>query len=165
MEDEHGPLVGIEPDERTTHRLGLNDPVAKEASLRSNLRSTPPRVRVVERDLPDCSALRSSKLATASVDQDLGEPGIETPGVAETRELAPRVDARILDHISRKRLVADDSARDPEESLEARRDQLLEGVVIAARRPNDQGRLQVLTIGAVRRRGRHERPVLPTRSP
>ena len=117
MEYEHGPLVGIEPDERTTHRLGVHDPVAKEAFLRANLRRTPPRVRVVERDLPDCSALRSSELAAAAVDHDLGEPGIETSGVAETRELAPGVDARILDYISRKRLVADDRPRDPEESL------------------------------------------------
>src|SRR4029079_9892258 len=74
----------------------------------------------------------------AGVDSQATQPGIEPVGIAESRQIAPCADERLLDRVARELLVAEDHASGRVQPREPRIDERGEGVMIAPPRAFDE---------------------------
>ncbi len=79
------------------------------------------------------------------VDQDPVQPGIEAVRIAESAQVEPGVDQRILDRILGSTIVANDESGDGVESTDRRRRELREGVAIACSSPDDEVPIHLTT--------------------
>ena len=88
------------------------------------------------------------------IDGQSMEPGVEPVRVAETRQVAPGADERLLDRVARELRVPEDEAGRRVQPREGRVDERGEGVMIAPLRAFDElslvhGRLDCVTTWAV----------------
>ena len=74
-------------------------------------------------------------LAMALVDQQPMQPGLEAVRVAESSNVTPGGDERLLGRVLGRRFVVQDQPRDDQEATDRDARQLTERVVIAAHRP------------------------------
>ena len=161
MEDDHGPLVGVEAAEaalelvaigEVERGVGLGTPSSRLADLRLD---RPPRSSPLG-------------LAIARADEQAVEPGLEAVGVTQRRDVAPGGDERLLGGVLGPLIVAQDQTGDGVEPADREARQLRERLVIARHRPSDQvppHRASVCAARRIRPYSQHMGPLGPVTVP
>ena len=135
VQDDDGALRRREGEERLFDELAVGEGV--DPVLGRRLRARAGRRR---RHAAHASGvpLRSARLLVAGADEEFREPGIEALRFTEPRELTPCLDHGLLDRVLGRVRLPEDLARHSQQPLTGRTDELLEGVLVAARSPTDQ---------------------------
>ncbi len=127
MQDEDRPLVGVEPAEPALELIAVGK-IQARVGFRG-LAVTEAWISM----LP--SPFRTPCFAIAGSDEQAVEPGVEAVGVAETGDVDPGGDERLLGRILGLLLVAEDQPGDDVESVDRDACQLIERIPIPRHRP------------------------------
>ena len=104
VEDEDRPLVDWQAAER-----GIENPrIVVGAAVRRG--ATRQRDHLGRWDLPDAATAAGTERHSRRVHRDALEPGLELVGVAESRQLSPSRDERLLGGVAGVGLVTEDRA-------------------------------------------------------
>ena len=129
MGDDDRPHPGIEPTKRSVDLIAIDD---ERSAVGDRLIG-----RRRELDLDDATAAPSKKGQTGP-DGDPVDPRVEPLGIAQPREVLPRVDERLLDRVSRELGVPEDQASRRVQPRDDPTDEHGEGVMIASSGPLDE---------------------------
>ena len=129
MQDEDRPLFRLEPPEPPFEDVAIRHVPALVADDRGRHR--------LELDLDGAPSTPSHDVE-GGVDGQAMEPGVVTIRVAQTWEVAPGSDVRILDRVSRELGVPKDETSDGFQPGDGGVDELREGVMIAPPRLFDE---------------------------
>jgi hypothetical protein len=129
VQDQQRAGFRVQPVECAPDHLGLGQLVG---SARRRVRGRWGGARVVDVDLAHAHPALSAEQPAAGVHEDLRQPSVEPPSVAQAWQLAPGEDAGFLDRVSGVRVAACDGHRHAEQPIEPRTDQRVEGLGLAA---------------------------------
>jgi len=132
MGDDDGPHPRIELAERSLHLVTIHDQRAGIPSRDLDRRG--------ELDFDDTAATPPQDGQTGP-DDDPVDPGIEPVGVAQARQIPPRLDECVLDRVARELRVPEDQASRRVQPRDDPADERGEGVMIALSGPLDESSL------------------------
>src|SRR5438045_2452066 len=148
MQDEDRPLVRIQSSKCSPDRVLYGDVVGKGTASLGGLGAGS---RVIDRDLVDARTPPTAKRAPAGIDRDSPEPGLESTGVTEARQLAPCLEAALLDRVPGIGLIPDDGQGQPKQPVEACPDQRLVSGPVAGLGTFNEGNGHLLAVDHERR--------------
>lgn len=132
VRDDHGPHPGLEPAERPLHLVTFDDERTLVADGDVD--------RLGELDLEDATTPPPQD-RQAGPDRDPVDPRVEPVGIAQPRQVPPRVDERLLDRVARELRVMEDQASRRVQPRDDPADERSEGVMIALSGPLDENTL------------------------
>jgi hypothetical protein len=122
MQDDQRPALGFQPPEGGIERLTLGDLVREVIRVAEILDG--------ERDLDRTTPLPAGE-PEAGANRQAMDPGLETIRIAETGQVPPRSDHRLLDGIPGQLRIPEDEPGGPAESPDQRAGERGKGVMIA----------------------------------
>ena len=99
-------------------------------------------VRPDEGNFDRLASARAVELAIAGPNDETPQPGVEPIGLADSANVEPRRDERVLEGIGRQLVVAQDQPREPVQPLARGRGELRECLAITGPRPEDEIEVQ-----------------------
>jgi hypothetical protein len=129
MQDQDGALFRTESTERTFQLISIRDEPALVGDAPLHRR------RQLDLDRP---ATTPPNGVEASVDGQSVEPAIEPVGIAQTPQVTPGSDIRLLERVSGEIGIPEDEAGDAFQVRDGRADERSEGVMIARARSLDE---------------------------